>query len=241
MSTVTAVESHSGRSASPRRARGAITRDDVLAAGLELIDREGLEALSIRRLADRLDMEPMSLYKRVTNKDDLLTGIAQLIWDEVAVAAAPTDDWTDWLRTLGTAVRAAVRQHPNALPVLVGIQVFPTPMLDVIATQLERTTPGWPTRPDAVSAVCTVTAFALGCAIAECSYCTPTTTDDPATAERHRLRRIARALPPDTPDRLIDTALDVCGCDGDTLFTQGLDLIVRGCQPHHPTPQRPRG
>jgi TetR/AcrR family tetracycline transcriptional repressor len=239
MSTVSAVKSKTERSAAPRRPRGAVSRHDVLTAGLDLVDQEDLGALSIRRLADRLDMEPMSLYKRVTNKDDLLAGIAHLIWDEVAAAAPPTDDWPDWLRTLGTAVRAAVRDHPNALPVLVSIQVFPTPMLDVIATQLERATPGWPARSDAVSAVCTVTAFALGCAVAECSYCTPTTSDDPATAERRRLRRIARALPPDTPDRLIDTAVDVCGCDGDTMFTQGLDLIIRGCQPHttHREPQ----
>ncbi|MGH9247885.1 MAG: TetR family transcriptional regulator [Acidimicrobiales bacterium] len=232
MSTVKSQAEQVAATTTARRRRGAISRDDVLAAALDLVDEEGLDALSIRRLADRLDMEPMSLYKRVTNKDDLLAGIAELIWDEVAAAAPPTNNWADWLRTLGGAVRAAVLQHPHALPLLVATGVFPTGMLEVIATQLERSTPGWPARPDAISAICTVTAFALGCAVAECSYCTPTTADDPTTAERQRLRRIARALPPDTPDRLIDTALDVCGCNADTMFTQGLDLIIRGCQPN---------
>ncbi|MGH9213100.1 MAG: hypothetical protein ACRD2C_20880 [Acidimicrobiales bacterium] len=56
---------------------------------------------------------------------------------------------------------------------LVSIQVFPLPMLELVATQLERDTPGWPTRNDAISAICAVTAFALGCAVAETSYCEP--------------------------------------------------------------------
>jgi TetR/AcrR family tetracycline transcriptional repressor len=214
-----------------RRRRSGISRHDVLAAALELIDQEGLDALSMRRLADRLDMEPMSLYKRVTSKDDLLTGIGELIWSQVAAAAPATDEWGDWLRTLGYAVRTALRDHPHAIPLLVGVEVLPTSMLEVIATQLDRTMAGWPTRDDAVSAMCTVTAFALGCAFAECSYCNPGGTDDPATAERQRLRRVARALPADAPDRLVDTALAVCGHDTDDMFAKGLDLIIRGCSP----------
>jgi AcrR family transcriptional regulator len=205
----------------------------VLATALDLVDRDGLDALSIRRLADQLDMEPMSLYKRVTNKDDLLAGIAELIWTEVAESAPPTDDWSGWLRTLGNAIRAALREHPNVVPLLVSMQVFPTSMLEVIATQLERTSPGWPARPEAAAAIDTVTAFALGCAMAECSYCSQ------AASERQRLSRIARALPADTPDRLIDAALDVCGYDADVMFTNGLDLILRGCEPDK-TPARRR-
>jgi TetR/AcrR family tetracycline transcriptional repressor len=234
MSTVTALGSDAAPSgaATPsttaRRPRGSLSRQNVLVAGLDLVDREGLEALSMRRLAAHLDVETMSLYKRVANKDDLLAGIAQLIWGEVAAAAPPSDDWGDWLRTLANAVRAALRDHPNAIPLLVGIEVLPIDMLEVIATQLERATPGWPTRDNAVSAICAVTAYALGCAFAECSYCNPAATDDPITAERQRLRRIARALPPDTPDRLIDTALAVCGNDTTDMFTKGLDLITRG-------------
>lgn len=242
MSTVSAQKSEvtPSRATSPpattRRRRGTISRHDVLVAALAVVDREGLDVLSMRKLAGELDMETMSLYKRVANKEDLLAGVAELIWDEVAAAAPPTKNWAKWLRGLGQAIRATVRDHPHAVPLLVGIEVFPTGMLEVIATQLERSSPGWPARPDAVSAVCTVCAFALGCAIAECSYCVDcatSTDDDPIAAERQRLRRIARALPPDAPDRLVDTAMAVCGCDPDDTFRKGLDLIVRGCEPEH--------
>lgn len=217
-----------------RRRRNTISRDDVLTAALDLVDREGREAMSMRRLADQLDMEPMSLYKRVASKDDLLTGIAELIWNQIAAAAPPTDDWDDWLRNLAHAVRSALRDHPNAVPLLVGIDVLPTGMLEVIATQLEHAAPGSPSYDDAVGAICAVTAYALGCAFAECSYCNPTPADDPTAAERQRLRRVVRALPPDTPDRLVDTAVAVCGTNTSDMFTKGLDLIIRGCHPDNP-------
>jgi AcrR family transcriptional regulator len=228
-----AMPSAATRSSSPRRRRRSITRHDVLVAALELVDRDGVDELSMRKLAGELDMETMSLYKRVASKDDLLAGVAELIWTEVAAAAPPADDWGDWLRSYGTAIRAAVHEHPHALRLLTAIEVFPLAMLEVVADQLERSSDTWPPGDDAVSAICAVGAFALGCAATELCFghCTPTTAADPVAAERHNLRRIARALPADTPDRLVDTALAVCGSDAGDMFTKGLDLIIRGCTP----------
>jgi AcrR family transcriptional regulator len=212
-----------------------VTRHDVLVAALDLIDRDGLDDLSMRKLAAELGIETMSLYKRVASKDDLLTGIAELIWEEVAAASAPTDDWGEWLRSYGHAIRSTVRKHPNAVPLLVGIDVLPPAMLEVCATQLERSSPGWPPSQDAVGAMCTVTAFALGTAIADRSFASTFSDEsdgaqDPITAERQRLRRVARALPADASDRVVDTAMAVCGCDVGDMFAKGLDLIVRGCE-----------
>jgi hypothetical protein len=101
-------------------------------------------------------------------------------------------------------------------------------------------TSGGRSRDDAVSAVCTVTAFALGCAVAETSYCSPVASDDPVTAERQRLRRITRALPAETPDRLVDAALAVCGCNATEMFTNRLDLNLRGCETDRKPNRRPR-
>ncbi len=208
----------------PRR---PLTRQRVLEMALDLIDRQGLEALSMRKLAAELGVEAMSLYKHVANKDDLLAGVGELVWGKVAATTPPTDDWAAWLRALAAAIRGTVHRHPRALPVLVGLPVTPVPMLVVFADQLERH-PRRGRRPhDPVSTLCTVTAFALGCAVAELS-CLGQTPDHPET-EWQRMRRITRALPPDVPDRLIDTALTVCTCDADEMFTGGLELIIRGC------------
>jgi AcrR family transcriptional regulator len=214
-----------------RRRRGALTRDHVLAAALALVDRDGLEELSMRKLAAELDVETMSLYKRVASKEDLLAGLADRIWNEIASAAPPGDDWATWLRAYGHAIRDAVRAHPNAVPVLVSAQVFPIPMLEVIATQFEHLPAGWPPQPAAASALCTVTAFALGSAVAERAYFGTADDHDREAAERQRLLRVVRALPPDTPDRLVDAAVACCACDIGDVLEAGLDLIIRGGQP----------
>ncbi|MGH9112324.1 MAG: TetR/AcrR family transcriptional regulator [Acidimicrobiales bacterium] len=208
-----------------RRRRGSVTRDNVLRAALDLVDRDGLDALSMRRLAGHLDVETMSLYKRVASKDDLLAGIAEVLWAEVAAAAAPSVDWRAWLGAFGHAIRTVAMAHPHAVSLLVAGEVFPPALLEVIATQLEHVESRGVSRSDAVNAMCTVTAFALGCTMAERACFGP---DHKATSERQQIRRIARALPPDTDDRILDTALTVCGCDPDDMFHQGLDLIIRG-------------
>ena len=214
-----------------RRTRPPVTREHVVAAALALVDREGLDELSLRKLGAELDVETMSLYKRVANKDDLLAGVAELVWNEVAANAPPAEDWPTWLRSFGHAIRAAVHNHPHAVPLLGTIEVLPVPLLEVIAGQLERASDGWPPKEDAVSAACAVSAFALGTAMTEvCLQCASVVDrGDPAATERQQLRRIVRALPEDAPDRVIETALAVCGCDADAMFEGGLDLIVRGC------------
>lgn len=208
--------------------RRPLNRRRVVGAGLELVDRDGLDELSMRNLAAELGVEAMSLYRHVANKDDLLAGLTELVWAEIAAAAPPADDWIAWLRTFGHAIRDAVRRHPNALPVLMSGEVSPVPALELFADQLERTDAAALDRDRAVSALRTVAAFALGCAVCELSCFGPIPPPGDET-ERQRLLRISRALPPDTPDRLVDTAVEVCGdCDAGRVFTEGLDLIVRG-------------
>jgi AcrR family transcriptional regulator len=208
--------------------RMPLTRQRVLEAALELVDRDGLEELSMRKLAAALDVEAMSLYKHVTNKDDLLAGLTDLVWAEIAAAAPADDDWAAWLRKFGNAVHEAVHRHPRALPVLVAGDVSPVSALQLFADQLDRTGSGAPDQDAAVSALRTVTSFALGYAVTElcCFGPAPANRTD---SERQRVLRISRALPPDTPDRLVDAALTVCDCDPHQVFTGGLELIIRGC------------
>lgn len=224
------MKSQTQPAASRRSRRAPLSRRRVLETALELVDRHGLHELSMRKLASALDVEAMSLYRHVTNKDDLLAGLAELLWAEMAIAAPADADWAAWLSTFGHALRDVIHRHPNALPVLLSGDVIPIPALELFADQLEYADPASPERCQAVSALRTVAAFALGCAVTELSCFGPT----PANAEetdRERLLRVSRALPPDTPDRLLDVAITVCGeCDAVQMFTEGLNLIIRGCE-----------
>jgi AcrR family transcriptional regulator len=85
--------------------------------GLEIIDTDGLEALSMRRLADRLGVRAASLYNHVSTKEDLLHEIADGVMTGVDVSGFDAD-WTTGLRTWARSYRAALIGHPNLVPFL---------------------------------------------------------------------------------------------------------------------------
>ncbi|MFC8191461.1 TetR/AcrR family transcriptional regulator [Cellulomonas sp. NPDC057328] len=110
-----------------RAVRAPLSRERVLRTAVELADEQGLDAVSMRRLAERLGVVPMALYKHVANKDQLLDGMVDLV---VAGIAPPPADagWKDALRARVLAAREAMLRHPWARRVLEA-QAAPTPVL----------------------------------------------------------------------------------------------------------------
>ena len=97
---------------------GKITREVVLATALALIDADGADALSMRRLARALDRDPMILYRHAPNKAALLDGVAETVLAPLAVDPADSD-WAAQLRTVARRYRALALAHPNVVPLLV--------------------------------------------------------------------------------------------------------------------------
>lgn len=90
-----------------------LSRESIVAAAIEIADTEGLEAVSIRRLATKLEARPMSLYSHIERKGDLI----DLMMDEVMGGAIlpdppPSDDWREDLRRIAQATRESTRAHP---------------------------------------------------------------------------------------------------------------------------------
>ena len=95
-----------------------LNRESVLQAALELIDAEGLEALSMRRLGQALDRDPMGLYRYAANRADLLDGVTELVFNELFIF--PEDpDWEAQLRRIAHDLRLLALRHPNVVPLLV--------------------------------------------------------------------------------------------------------------------------
>jgi len=90
--------------------RLSLTRDRILFAALDLADTDGVEALTMRRLGDNLGFEAMSLYHHVSNKDDVLDGILDLVLDETH---PPSDDgdWMASIRASAISVHRALQRH----------------------------------------------------------------------------------------------------------------------------------
>lgn len=107
-------------------ARPALTRAQVLDAALELIDQEGLDALTMRRLGTRLDRTPMVLYRHAASRDDLLDAVVEAV---LATLVIPDDDapWQDRLRAVAHRYRAIALEHPNVVPLL-AIRPLATPL-----------------------------------------------------------------------------------------------------------------
>lgn len=98
-------------------ARTRLNRERVLAAAVALADAEGLEALSMRNLADHLDVVPMALYKHVANKDELLDGVVDVIIGEVG-QPDPALPWKEAVRARVLAAREVLLRHPWVRPVI---------------------------------------------------------------------------------------------------------------------------
>jgi AcrR family transcriptional regulator len=90
----------------------------IRAAALALIDRDGLEGLSMRKLAQELDVQAASLYSHYRTKEDLLTDIANETMADVDVSGFATGDWRHGITTWARSYRAALAAHPNLVPVI---------------------------------------------------------------------------------------------------------------------------
>lgn len=97
--------------------RQPLTRARVLEAGVALADRIGIEALTIRRLAQELDVKPMSLYHHVPGKEAILDGLVDTVFGEMALPPEDTD-WRTAIRHRCTSAREVLRRHPWATPLL---------------------------------------------------------------------------------------------------------------------------
>ena len=102
---------------STRPARAPLSRERILNAAIELADEDGIEALTMRRLGRRLGVEAMSLYNHVTDKDDIIDGMVELITAEFEVPTG-TADWRATIRSSTISAHQVFRRHPWASSVI---------------------------------------------------------------------------------------------------------------------------
>lgn len=104
----------------PPRPRAGLSRERVLSTALQLVDDEGVDALSMRRLGRELGVEAMSLYSYVENKQDLVEGVVEQVFREMPLATLGVGDWPDRLRQHASTFREVLLRHPNAVVLVAG-------------------------------------------------------------------------------------------------------------------------
>jgi AcrR family transcriptional regulator len=117
------------KSASEPAVRPSLTRERIVLAAIELIEREGEDALSMRGVAAKLGVAVMSLYNHVPNKADLLSGVAQHVVAGMGLPDDSADDWKTRARALIWAFRRAAHDYPECINIVLTHSVdFPVGM-----------------------------------------------------------------------------------------------------------------
>jgi AcrR family transcriptional regulator len=218
-----------GRKDSRRPAPGAkarrtpLTRRRILEAALALIDAEGLQALTMRRLGGELGVEAMSIYNHVPHKEAVLDGVAEIMLEEVELPPVHHDDWIGALKTACRSFRRVLLDHPNAMP-LIGSRTEVTPEgfrpVELSLGILKKA--GF----DAESMLLAhwlLVGYTLGHAGFQVS--TPLADPEAAPAEiakRHQL------LDADEFPNLFEALPYAAGCDFEAAYEFGLDTIIEG-------------
>ena len=106
------------------KARSPLTKERVLRAAIALADKGGIDALSMRKLADDLGVEAMSLYHYVASKDDLLDGITDIVAGEI-VAPSARGEWRAAVRKSAVSFHDTLARHPWACSLMMTNGVGP--------------------------------------------------------------------------------------------------------------------
>jgi TetR/AcrR family transcriptional regulator, tetracycline repressor protein len=204
-------------SRAPLPSRQTLSRDSILEAGLRLIDRDGLDAFSIRRLGDELGYSPMMIYRHVKDKDDLLEQVASLALGELPVGTGDDLDWRERLILVVRELHSGLLQHPGVTEVIMR-RPPPLASLDRFReAMLQALHDGGLSPERAVDALTALVCYVLGYAHA---YRVRGATD--REAEVNRLHRVSRAEFP----RLAELADIYAAHVSDRAFELGLQALV---------------
>jgi TetR/AcrR family transcriptional regulator, tetracycline repressor protein len=206
------------RSARKRDARRGLTRERVVAEARRLLDAHGLEALSMRVLAQRLGVSTMALYNHVGGKQDLIQAIAQSVVQEFHI---PSGDghWRERLRACFRALRKVCLANPRSIPLIEQTEVLHPAVFRPMEITLAALQEAGIELQEAMQAYFLLTNFTMGQVSYEIRG--PFRGLDPAEAVRRRM-----ILPSDFP--LVVKAASAGDWDFDAAFELGIDIIIEG-------------
>jgi AcrR family transcriptional regulator len=197
-----------------------LTRDRVLAEALALIDREGLEALTMRRLAAHLGVSPMALYNHVRDKQDLLHGVASAILTQVNFSS-DHPDWRERIRAGFRELRTICLAHAGAVRIMETVDVAPLAIFSLMEVTLAALEEVGASTEEAMRAYFLLSNFTLGQVSYELRG--PFPAHNPMDVGRHQ--SLAEAGFP-----RVERAALMAHWDFDAAFEFGLSIILSGLE-----------
>ena len=225
----------------PPQAAAKLSKAAVVERALALADELGLEALTIRRLAQELGVTPMALYWHFRSKEELLAGLGDRVWSEIDVDIDPAADWPAQLRGLLESLVAMLRAHPSASQLLLagredaqrGLDHRP-PRRPWPCCGAAGSTPSRPARSPAARMWTGLTLV-----MSEPGYDPAGTPEERTEAMRQSRIRLAM-LPPDRFPCVVEAAGPLTACDDPDFHYQfGIDLFIAGVVAVSASPRLP--
>ena len=200
--------------------RHSLSRGRIAETALALVDRDGLEALSMRRLGAELGVEGMAIYRYFPNKAALLAGIVEALLAELIIPPPSDVPWQLVFRELSHAYRALLLRHPHAIPLLASLPLSDPATAHAAGAVMAQLRAAGFDAQSALKTLATITSYVVGVAQWEVGTA-------PFRAERggHPF-----PLPPGADPYLIELAPQLAEDDCEETFEFGLDVIVRGLE-----------
>ena len=195
-----------------------LTRKRIIAVAMDLIERDGVEFLSMHRVATELGCGVVSLYNYVSSTSALLDGVADAVMSGMELPSPRGGNWPEQIRAQARAFRAMARAHPRCTLVLMSRPPSSAGMLRPVELALATLRGAGFGAQDAVLIVRALVAYVIGSLLSEIGIAPGLDADD---AEAHRLR-----LRPGEFPHLTALADELTGRNPDTDFEFGLDLLV---------------
>lgn len=204
--------------------RQPLSRGRVLDAAIRVADRGGVEAITMRRVAQELGVEAMSLYNHVPNKDAILDGVVDVVFAAIELPGAECDDWRDAIRSRASSARAVLSQHSWALGLMDSRRNPGAATLSHHNAVLGVLREAGFTLPMAAHAVSLIDSYVGGFVLQEANL-PVTTPDDVEEVAGSILEHLQAAELPYLTEMIVDHALQP-GYDYTSEFAYGLDLIL---------------
>lgn len=201
-----------------------LSRERLQAAALALVDRHGLAGLSMRALATKLGVGPMTLYNHVTNREDLEILVVEAVLAQVVWSGMDHADWRDTVREIATALWRVVRAHPHVIPLILTRRSRSPSVLAVSEAMLQALARSGRSGSELLAAFRSVQALVMGFAQVEL-----TSPLSRAAGERRAtvIRRF-RSLPRDRYPHMIEIATAAMASAAEDEFRSGLELLIAG-------------
>ena len=204
-----------------------LTRQRIITAAVELIEREGPSAVSMRRIADELGTGVMALYDHVPSKAALLDGVAEQIMAGFDLASEPGAGWEDQLRTQARAFWRKARAHPRCTMVVISRPVDSAATLRPVERALATLRGAGFGGEDAVRVVRAYVAYVAGSLVREVGVIPGLELQRPLGQDPAVLAADRPFLDPAEFPQVMSLSAELLNRDFEADFEFGLDLLIR--------------